>query len=335
MYIKINEVCKDHLPFVAQPSFAHLGAEVIGTILLDIDNVYIDNIEGNTTRSQAKLDSLSHIQNLKTSFADGIDLNQLPPCVIKTTDKTKNKTRTDKPYELVYGYHRLGAMRELSAKKYFFTEIDAKSKELYRVKVSENEPLPKLDNREADISNTLAKMIRDGELSKNEVDVRKELNLMCRGRKKQSKDNIMQKVIHQNGIPKRYEFYSESQAWDWINNYTNDGYCIGGEFDENRDMYGFICKEGYLYRTLFRALKKYTQEGKKSYVISQMGEPSVKVSMTDKRKNFQSEMDSIMNMFKLMGVDNTDFLIHMGSMPQDHSVDNFTKLVEPIREKVI
>ena len=325
MFIKTDEVTSVDLSKVAQPSFNHLDVQVLGTKLISIDDIFIDPTQGNKTR-QITNDNVAHIESLKMSFAQGIDLNQYPPCVIPTTQKTKEEFKTSKPYELVYGFHRLGALIELHLKTYFFTVISTDERGVYSVRMEENEPLPKLDNKEVDLKAALGSMIKEGLIEKTEPAVRAQLNLVARSRKKQSKDKIVQMVMHDNGIPSRFMFYSPSQAIQWCNLYSNGDYQFGGEWDSKRKLNGFLCKEGYLYRTVWRAMKKFVQDGEKSYVISHMGAPTKSATLSQKRENFQSELDSMKEIMKGVGV-TEDFLEHLGSLPQDRDNDNWTKLV--------
>ena len=118
MFIDLNEVTSIDLKRVAQPSFEHLGVKVIGTQMIDFDDIFMDSSENNKTRQIAN-ENIAHIESLKQSFSKGIDLNQYPPCVIPTTQETKDKYKTDKPYELSYGWHRTPALIELGLRSYF------------------------------------------------------------------------------------------------------------------------------------------------------------------------------------------------------------------------
>ena len=83
MFIDLNEVTSIDLKRVAQPSFEHLGVKVIGTQMIDFDDIFMDSSENNKTRQIAN-ENIAHIESLKQSFSKGIDLNQYPPCVIPT-----------------------------------------------------------------------------------------------------------------------------------------------------------------------------------------------------------------------------------------------------------
>ena len=327
MFIDLNEVTSIDLKRVAQPSFEHLGVKVIGTQMIDFDDIFMDSSENNKTRQIAN-ENIAHIESLKQSFSKGIDLNQYPPCVIPITQETKDKYKTDKPYELVYGWHRTPALRELGLKKYPFTVINTDRKGLYSVRMVENEPLPKLNQQEGDLKAALGKMIKEGLIKGNETAIRKQLNLVARSRAKQSKDKILKMVLHDEGIPQRFMFYSPSQAQEWSDVYSKEDYKFGGEWDSKRNMYGFLCKEGYLYRTFWRAMKKWVETGKKSYVISHMGNPTKKANFDSKRENFQLELDFMKGVLKQIGVE-VDFLIHEGSLPQDMDKDVWSKLIKP------
>ena len=331
MFIDLSEVTSIDLKRVAQPSFEHLGVKVIGTQMIDFDDIFMDSSENNKTRQIAN-ENIAHIESLKQSFSKGIDLNQYPPCVIPTTQETKDKYKTDKPYELSYGWHRTPALIELGLRSYFFTVINTDRKGLYSVRMEENEPLPKLNQQEGDLKAALGKMIKEGLIKDNETAIKKQLDLVARSRKKQSKDKILKMVLHDEGIPQRFMFYSPSQAIEWSDIYSKEDYKFGGEWDSKRKMNGFLCKDGYLYRTFWRAMKKYVQNGEKSYVISHMGNPTKNATLDKKRENFQLDLDFMKGILKQMGVE-VDFLTHIGSLPQDKDKDVWTKLIKPKKKK--
>ena len=75
-------------------------------------------------------------------------------------------------------------------------------------------------------------------------------------------------------------------------------------------------------------MKKWVETGKKSYVISQMGNPTKKAYLDNKRENFQLELDFMKGVLKQIGVE-VDFLTHKGSLPQDMDKDIWSKLIKP------
>ena len=58
-----------------------------------------------------------------------------------------------------------------------------------------------------------------------------------------------------------------------------------------RDEYGFICKEGTLYRFVHRAVKTYASTGKKSYAVLHMQEPTEKSDIPSKRAGQVEEFE--------------------------------------------
>ena len=223
-------------------------------------------------------------------------------------------------------------INRIGSKELFFTVINADRKGLYSVRMEENEPLPKLNQQESDLKAALGKMIKEGLIEDNETAIKKQLNLVARSRPQQSKTKILKMVLHDEGIPQRFMFYSPSQAIEWSYIYSKEDYKFGGEWDSKRKMNGFLCKEGYLYRTFWRAMKKYVQNGEKSYVISHMGNPTKKATFDKKRENFQLDLDFMKGILKQIGVE-VDFLTHIGSLPQDKDKDEWTKLIKPKKKK--
>ena len=107
MFIKTDEVTSVDLSKVAQPSFTHLDVQVLGTKQISIDDIFIDPTQGNKTR-QITNDNVAHIESLKMSFAQGIDLNQYPPCVIQLRRKLRKSLKLVNHMNWFMGFIDLG-----------------------------------------------------------------------------------------------------------------------------------------------------------------------------------------------------------------------------------
>ena len=159
---------------------------------------------------------------------------------------------------------------ELGQKRWYFTEIEADEDSIDDVRAVENEPLPKLTNKEQDLKAYLVKKVRKGTLKNDELAIRKKLNQVSLHRKQQSKDRIVQWVLEDCGTPQKYSFYNKSKAQTWLENHSKKDYVIGG-LDIDKDQYGFLVKEGYQYRFVVNAIRNYAETGRHSYCIAHMG----------------------------------------------------------------
>ena len=255
------------------------------------------------------------------SFGQGVDLTQVPPCVIK-----RKANGIEKEYELVYGFGRSFALMELGQKRWFFTEIEADEDSIDDVRAIENEPLPKLNNKEQDLKAYLVKKVRKGTLKNDELEIRKKLNQVSLHRKQQSKDRIIQWVLEDCGTPQKYAFYNKSKTQIWLENNSKENYVIG-DLDNEKNQYGFLVKEGYQYRFVVNAIRNYAETGRHSYCIAHMGAPTVNSTIPNKRIKFREELDSILADFKKCGM-KIDFIHIAGALPQEKGIDDWKKLVQ-------
>jgi hypothetical protein len=305
---------------IPKPTFETLEGrvKVNDNLVLNFDDIYIDDDENNLARMNGV--TPSHIEDLRLSFSNAVDLNELPPCVMRRRGGVK-------PYELVYGYGRTMALRELGQKKWFFSHIEADEPTIIDVKLIENEPkLPKLNSSEQDIKNALVYQIEKKYLKNDEDLIRKKLNQVCANRKKQSKDRILQWVLEDSNTPQKYAFYNKSKAQLWIDNHSKEEWVIGG-VDVPRNQHGFLVKEGYQYRFVMNAINEYAETGRHSYCIAHMGAPSGNSTIPQKRIKFRQELDYLLNNLRLCGMD-TNFIHIAGALPQERNIDNWKSLVK-------
>jgi hypothetical protein len=94
-------------------------------------------------------------------------------------------------------------------------------------------------------------------------------------------------------------------------------------------MYGVLCKEGYQYRAVLAAIKRYAETGKHTYIIGHFSVPTSKATLQVKRKQFIDELQGILTSLQSCGL--TVFPLHLlGFLPQDRENENLKVLVEPV-----
>lgn len=322
--IHLNDVEKIDLTLIPKPDYSHLsGVKVSNTILIKLSDIYVDDLLGNATRVNGT--QTKHIESLRLSFSKGVNINELPPAVILRNGGTLQS------YDLICGYHRYSALLELNAQYYFFTVLELENESVKKdVQLSENEVFEKLENSELDIKSTISWKIKNGYLNNEEVDIRQELIRVCPFRKKQSLDRIVQTVISDCNTPQRYQFYGPSKTKLWLQNHSSLEYTIGS-FDQSRDMFGFLVKEGYQYRFVMNAVRNYATTGKRSYCIAHVGSPSGAASIKEKRLQFVEHLDEILNNLCItFGKSSSEINVWeiMGFLPQVVGVDDWKKLTQ-------
>ena len=318
--LELSNISSVDVQKVALPDISHLyGAKVIGNVLINLSEIYYDD-EGNNVREHGQ--TSAHVESLKMSFAEGVDISVPPPAVIVRQGPSGKK------YELLYGFHRWAALMELGVKTYIFTLIECINESVERdVKIWENEDFPKATNSELDIKSTLIWKITKGYIKNAEESIRKEIKRICPYRKKESIDRIIQMVFHDANTPQKFSFYSPAKAQSWLDNHSTIDYTIGS-LDETRDMYGYLVKEGYHYRFVMNAIRNYAKTGKKSYCIVHVGSPTGNSTIDKKRRQFVDELKEITENF--LAISNDGFVAWeiMGFLPQIREVENWKSLIE-------
>jgi len=314
---------KVDLKSIRLPHFSTLPTvKVIKTIKLPFDKIFIDDVNENLIRQHGI--TPAHVEEIKYSFSQGVDLNEMPPCVTK-----RQAVNIAQPYELVYGFNRSLSLIDLGQKSWYFTLIETDEDGIDDVRAIENEPLPKFYNKEQDIKHYLMKKINKGTLKNNENLIKAKLNQVALHRNKQSKDRILQWVYEDMNTPQKFDYWNKPKFDLWLLNHCSEKYIIGGNLDTERNMIGHLVKHGYEYRFIVNAIRDFANKGKHSYCIAHMGEPTKNSSIPHKRIKFKEEIESLKSNLIKCGMPNANFIHILGYLPQEHGIDDWKKLISP------
>lgn len=292
------------------------------TIILNFDDIYIDDIEGNKTKVETH--TAEEIETLKNSFAEGVDLKEFPPAV------RYRGPQYDKPYELVYGYGRTEGILLNKQKKWFFTLLEGDDDAMEDVQAMENEALPKRINKEVDMRKFLAAKVKEGKIGNTEKDIREKFRKIYANRDKTVMNRVIQQVMEELNTPQPYILYTSTpRIQQWLDNHSSESYSIEGEYDDDRGMVGVHIKEGYQYRAVIAAIQRYHKEGQRTYVIGHFSPPTKKATLDSKRKQFIKEFNDIRTALESCGLNVWPIEV-MGFLPQDKEKDNLKKLVKAV-----
>ena len=295
---------------IAKPDWSHLGVSVHPTVKLTWDQIQQSDREENNTKVETH--TAAEIQNLIQSFATNVDASQFPPAVVRTG----NQEEGSKPFKLKYGFGRVDALSELTD-GWFFTVLEGTEDALDDVKAQENEGLPKRLNEEIDMRKFLIGKVTSGAIPKTEQAIRAKFRKVYTYRKKEVENRVVPQVLAELGVELPYELYpSINRVTQWIENNSKEDYVIKGEFDHERDMYGYVMKEGYHWRAVINAILKYNETGKKTYIIFHCGAPTKKANFAVKRKQVLNAFDGFKRAFTACGLKTWPIVI-LGALPQD------------------
>jgi hypothetical protein len=276
---------------VPVPDWSHLGAISCRNLVIDMSDIEIDETDGNPVRFVPHTGE--QIEELRLSFSVGVEDSEYPPAVVRTELR-------DKPYRLHYGNGRTESLSLLGQKKWVFTQIEASDENLRRIGLAENaKRLPKVDIKLQEMINGLNNAIIEDETKRDEKWITKEAKLLWNP-SKQILGRIVKGVMERQGIEQPYWFWSSAvKVKNWIDNHAEDkSIAIDGNFDEGRDMYGSMCKNGYLPAKTIQAFQRMAKTGKKTYVIGHVDTPSEKSSIHDKRRAFMEAYTNIKSTFE-------------------------------------
>ena len=338
------------------PDYSHINPDIIveATVKLKFDDIFIDDAQGNTARMVDGTDQKAgadnqHIQDLTESFSQGVILTEPLPAL--QHPQNSSTTHLNYRYRLRYGFGRSLTIKGMGADGWFFHVIqyrkgspsylkygsDLTQDDWDGVTLSENEYLPKMYNKHANIIHVIKQQIARGSLPNTEEAIKARIDKYLPNRKGQSKSKIAEAVMADKGTPFKYAFWNDTKIDLWVDNTLDSNipkYVSGGKWDEKREMWGYSSSINGLSRTYGQAIRKYAQTGHKSYVILHFGNPSARVPMMAKRLNGIEEYCTLRSEYAEVYGKNVEVLKVMGAMPQinmdsdGNKVDKWDRLVE-------
>ena len=238
-----NATLPEEIPI---PDWTHLNIPQLPTLKLRWDEIYINDAL-NTSKVEAH--TPAEIQRIKLSFAEKVDIKEYPPAV-------RYRGGDREPWELVYGFGREEALRELDTEGWFFTQLKGSDDAIGDVQAQENEKLPKRVNEEIDLVRCLTLKVLKGHIERKEDAVREKFKLIYPNRSKEVRNRVVKKVLAALGVESPFKIYtSTTHIKNWIKNNSSEEYVIDNTYDDDRKLYCVTMKEGYQYRTVLGAYK--------------------------------------------------------------------------------
>ena len=207
-----NATLPEEIPI---PDWTHLHIPQLPTLKLRWDEIYIDDAL-NTSKVEAH--TPAEIQRIKLSFAEKVDIKEYPPAV-------RYRGGDREPWELVYGFGREEALRELDTEGWFFTHLDGSDDAIGDVQAQENEKLPKRVNEEIDLVRCLTLKVLKGHIERKEDAVREKFKLIYPNRSKEVRNRVVKKVLAALGVESPFKIYtSTTHIKNWIKNNSSEEY---------------------------------------------------------------------------------------------------------------
>ena len=310
-----NATLPEEIPI---PDWTHLHIPQLPTLKLRWDEIHIDDAL-NTSKVEAH--TPAEIQRIKLSFAEKVDIKEYPPAV-------RYRGGDREPWELVYGFGREEALRELDTEGWFFTHLEGSDDAIGDVQAQENEKLPKRVNEEIDFVRCLTLKVLKGHIERKEDAVREKFKLIYPNRSKEVRNRVVKKVLAALGVESPFKIYtSTTHIKNWIKNNSSEEYVIDNTYDDDRKLYCVTMKEGYQYRTVLGAYKTFQETGHKTGVIFHCGSPTKKATLEQKRQQVIDGFNAIRKTLEHSGCKVWPIEI-LGALPQDTKKESMKRLIK-------
>ncbi len=297
--------------------WSHLGVKTVKVIEIDFEDIFIDDIENNTTKVLTH--TADEIEALKRDFSVGVCTSAFLPAVTKFESELIEGEKAFK-YKLQYGFGRCEALLGLNQKRWLFILLEGNDDALEDVKAQENEPPPQRRNTEDDMFHFISKKITSGKLKRTQKAVESKLQKVYPTRSQQIRTKVLNRIIStHSGIKSQYYTYtSKPRIQQWYRNYNSNDLVTSNNYDSVRDMYGRTVACKYLYRIVHQALDTYKKTGKYTYFTVHLKVPSKNTTHAMMIKEVvQSYVDIVSNL-RNIGANVIPFVFE-GILPYDIS----------------
>ena len=272
------------------------GSKYKETIVIDISKIYIPkNSEGQTlNRARKKYLNQEHINKLSLSLQNGIDYSKPCPIVIYNPQW---RDGVFYEYELVCGAHRYSAMISAGITEWIFDVYELgingvpKDLAMSSIQIRENDHLPELPSTADDLSNIVSYLISKKLIKNTEDSIRDYLYENAKNLHHTTFKKVVLATVRKNGA---YQDIRTFPAADLpIHIQSKSDYEIGGEYDNQRQKFGWSVLEGYEYEYLTNALKRFDETDKGSYFLMHTKAPTEKRNLKTRRLSMKKALEQL------------------------------------------
>lgn len=304
------------------------GVKYVGREFIELDKIY-SNTESNHVVRHGGAD-LNLIEKLKTSFSRRIDTTEFLPIVSRLAVNKFDRTDGNlKIYNLVDGFNRINALKELGYTHYWFdvAEFDDEGSRL-DFALGMNGHNPSKPAEADDIISTALRLIELGKIVKDFDKIRDWLNASGHTKSKSDAHRMATDICKTANIPNTYVVYTKSQLKDGLKHLNIESM---GRYDSARGEHGWTCLEGYESDTVMNALAKYYDTGDNSYVVAHVKVENSNRNLTDRRtkmvKTFEEKKNQLIAACEFYNKYGTLPFELIGFLPQDTKTENMNEII--------
>ena len=338
----INQLNQINTDSIKLPDYSDIpNVEIMGVKMIEGDLIYSDDSFDNKTRQYGT--DPNNIENINRSYQfHGFKSDEVPGAVTYRGDDAVL------PYERINGFHRdqVYSRMGITNTPQVILEFNGTESEIQlakdRVASRDNSQVnttPRLMLQENDLYKSVYLSVKQKLISNTQSDIENEIKLRDPVRKTGSINKIANRIMNTAKTPYSFTLFGRGahKASDWKKNHlpTTKTYKFKGEVDPNRMERGVLVgdNETYIERAIRHAVRKYNEDGKKTYIIGHVGAPTTKSTVSGKRTAFNDKFEELCDIWKkyVTKVTNSDLdelpVYILGFLPQEHGIDNWSELV--------
>ena len=339
----INQLNTINTDSIKLPDYSDIpNVKVIGINMIESNLIYSDDSTNNKTREYGT--DPNNIENIKMSFQfHGFKSDEAPGAVSYRGDDAVT------PYERINGFNRDQMYKQLGITNtpQVILEFDGTEAEIQlakgRVASRDNSQVnttPRMTLTENDLYASICDVVKHELIPNTQDDIENEIKLRDPVRKTGSVNKIANRIMNTSGTRYSFTLFGRGahKASDWKKNHlpTTETIKFGGEVDPGRMERGILVgdNETYIERAIRHAVRKYNEDGKKTYIVGHVGSPTSKSTVSGKRTSFNHKFEELCDIWKtyVNKVTNSSLdelpIYILGFLPQEHGIDNWSELVD-------
>lgn len=233
------------------------------------------------------------VEELKLSFSVGIRYNDFLPIIKKLPVNRKYDDGFIKFYELVDGFNRVTALKELGYTHYWFDVAEFGFDDMdpgfaqTTLAIGMNAPVPKVASTDKDLFTAVTRLVHEGHIEKDFEKIKSYIRNVAKVPPARA-HNVSSQVAAATDTPNTLFIWSAAMI-------KNDTVALGitshGKYDAQHDQHGWTVLEGYEPDAIMNAIAKFDETNKKSYFVGHTKTPDNSNNLADRRLRVKNNIE--------------------------------------------
>ena len=297
--------------------YRHLGISFDSKPVFLTWNKVKTSEDGELNKGRLEGHSSDEKESLKQSFSNGIQTWQELPIATVIDDPEQKKFT----HEQAIGFGRTNAIRSLKQNGHWFWIANGTPTAIRNAQSYENTDGlldVKFQKGEKGVIERIKSAIEEGDLLDDMDKIEEFINKVWPGLPNPARGRVKSAVKTNSTKPKRWaSAYSDADTEGFLDKASTEyKFATKGEFDENRDMYGF--KSANIMDPYWNAARNFAKTGKFSYVVFSVKNPTSSDDLKRKREKLLSDLCKVHSFWMELGVKVCPLRI-LGFLPQNRN----------------